>query len=202
MCARKGRAAVARTTLPESSRAPVDPFPGFFPPVEVIDKCIGAVASTSNARKLIRDVQERWTLPRAGLSTRGIPYLSVGLISGNPFCAVLSGSSRRAPSPSGETWEGSERRHRNFLTVLDKSRRFLDLRRSLSSATPLPRSHSLSLYLSISSSLSSLSSLQVYFVIVSFPFDSSRDHRKLGPPGIVSASLVKGTALSIATEIQ
>lgn len=139
---------------------------------------------TDTGRPRAMDVASSWLIDaRDPLSVRRV-NLGESLLRG-----VISLESQGTVSER-ETCEGSERRHRNFLTVLDKSRRFLDLRRSLSSATPLPRPRL------------SLSFLQVYFVIVSFPFDSSRDHQKLGPPGIVSASLVKGSALSIATEIQ
>lgn len=75
-------------------------------------------------RKLIRNVQDRWTLSRTGLSPLEILICPVGNLGESLLRVVISFRDRSMfckGTKNERMRRQRKRRHRNFLTVLDKS---------------------------------------------------------------------------------
>lgn len=115
---------MSKRSFPRSIPSNLSPFPLAFSQ-RVIDKCIGAVVSTSFARrKLIRNVQDRWTLSRTGLSPLEILICPEGNLGESLLRVVISFRDRSMfckGTKNERMRRQRKRRHRNFLTVLDKS---------------------------------------------------------------------------------
>lgn len=107
-----------------------DPFPATYPRF----RWLSLSESSTNAlapwfrpvarRKLIRNVQDRWTLSRTGLSPLEILICPEGNLGESLLRVVISFRDRSMfckGTKNERMRRQRKRRHRNFLTVLDKS---------------------------------------------------------------------------------